>query len=339
MKAMMISAGRNRPGRTARAAEVLLAGLVAAFLSLFVFASAPGAPRPSADVPAAIESIRYARGRTLAILANKNIAESSGLAASRMRDGIFWTHNDSGDKPRIYALDRKGRDLGMFDIRGAKARDWEDIAAFETVDRGFLLIGDVGDNHRKRRTCTLYVVPEPTIDLKRRAGGGVKVSMKIDFSYEDGPQNCEALAVDFPNRKIYLLSKHLLPICKVYELPLPASRPGRKLVAKAVATLGISAATGMDISRDGRRAVICNYGEAFEYTRRCGRTWADAFARPPRRIVLPSRRQGESICYGPDDRTLYLTSEKLPTALLEVPPAGPASRTGRSAPTGKAKSP
>jgi len=314
-------------------------GLLAPLLSLLAPAWAPCASRPAATAPAVVAPIRYAKGGKLATLANKMIAESSGLAASRARDGVFWTHNDSGDKPRIYAFDRKGRHLGTFDIRGAKARDWEDIAAFEASNRGFLLIGDIGDNNRKRRTCTLYVVAEPSIDLKRRAGGSANVSMKIDFSYEDGPRDCEALAVDFPNRKIYLVSKHLLPISKVYVLPLVASRPGRKLTAKAVATLGISAVTGMDISRDGRRAVICNYTEAFEYARRPGKTWADAFARPPRRIALPGRRQGESICYGPDDRTLYLTSEKLPTPLLEVPPARPAGKTERSAPPGNAKTP
>ena len=33
---------------------------------------------------------------------------------------------------------------------------------------------------------------------------------------------------------------------------------------------------------------------------------AFAFARKPQTINLPPRRQGESICYGPDGKTLYL---------------------------------
>lgn len=36
------------------------------------------------------------------------ISESSGLVASRTHDGVFWTHNDSGDAPRIFAIDRSG---------------------------------------------------------------------------------------------------------------------------------------------------------------------------------------------------------------------------------------
>ena len=35
------------------------------------------------------------------------------------------------------------------------------------------------------------------------------------------------------------------------------------------------------------------------------------------------RNQGESICYGRDGKTLYLTSEFAPTPLLEVPVAEP----------------
>jgi hypothetical protein len=38
---------------------------------------------------------------------------------------------------------------------------------------------------------------------------------------------------------------------------------------------------------------------------------------------MPQRRQGETVCYGPDGKTLYLTSEFAPTPLFEVPVAQP----------------
>ncbi|MCA9179984.1 MAG: hypothetical protein KDA51_00990, partial [Planctomycetales bacterium] len=34
---------------------------------------------------------------------------------------------------------------------------------------------------------------------------------------------------------------------------------------------------------------------------------------------LPNRRQGESICFSSDGKRLWLTSEFIPTPLLEVP--------------------
>jgi hypothetical protein len=75
----------------------------------------------------------------------------------------------------------------------------------------------------------------------------------------------------------------------------------------------------MDISPDGRRAVVLTYRDAYEYSRGRNERWAEAFARKPAEIKLPRRAQGEAIAYGADGKTLYLTSEKLPTPLWEVP--------------------
>ena len=77
-------------------------------------------------------------------------------------------------------------------------------------------------------------------------------------------------------------------------------------------------ATGMDISADGQRAVVSTYGLAFEYTRLETESWTVAFGREAKPIFSPFRRQGESICYGSDGKTLYFTSEKLPTPFFEL---------------------
>ena len=92
-------------------------------------------------------------------------------------------------------------------------------------------------------------------------------------------------------------------------------------VAQPIGSIKLWWPTAMDISPDGLRAVVLTYGDAFEYVRGPKETWAAAFARVPRRISVPMRKQGESICYGADGKTLYLTSEKLPTPLIEIPVA------------------
>jgi hypothetical protein len=290
-------------------------------------AAATGTP-PSSKPSQAEQSLQYARGKQLATLADSSIVESSGLAASRRVDGVFWTHNDSG-RPSLHALDRSGRKLGTFLVRGAVNRDWEDIASFRRGDRCLLLIGDVGDNRARRATCTLYLVEEPRLPAAKAPAASqpaaveVPCLMKIDFRYADGPRDCEAIAVDPTDRTVYLVTKTLLFGAKVYQLALPdelGKKPGTEpLVAQPVAWAAISLATGMDISPDGRRAIVCNYGEAFEFVRHPDEAWAKAFGRLPRRVAVPARKQGEAICYGSDGRTLYLTSEGLPTPLLEVP--------------------
>ncbi len=87
----------------------------------------------------------------------------------------------------------------------------------------------------------------------------------------------------------------------------------------AIGTLDLSLATGMDISPDGVRAIIITYGDAYEYVRREGEDWREAFARDSRNLPMPKRRQGEAICYGRDGKTLYLTSEHAPAPFWEVP--------------------
>jgi hypothetical protein len=276
-----------------------------------------------------IPRITYGPGRELAKLACKEINESSGLAAGRANKGVFWTHNDSGSAPKLYAFGAKGEHLASLKVTGARARDWEDMASFSLGRRHFLLIADVGDNNSARDSCSIYIVPEPRL---RPGGRGREASVKplqtIRFRYEDGPHNCESVAIDPGSRKIYLVSKVPGGACTLYALDWPTRLGRSELVAKPVAPLAIQTTSAMDISPDGLRMVVLTYGDAWEYARRPKESWADASARAPRRIRMPPRIQGESICYGIDEKTLYLTSECRgknsadPSPLLEVPVVG-----------------
>lgn len=265
--------------------------------------------------------IEYGDGRELGQLANREIGESSGVAASRTRPGVFWTHNDSGGQPKVFALGMKGEDLGDYMVQGATATDWEDIASFSLgKKKSYLLIADVGDNNARRSFCTLYLVREPGANAKLAKAGSLPVDMRVDFTYEDGPRNCESVAVDPVRGEIILVSKTADPTCKAYVLQLPRSSHVKNAVAKSIGTLSIPTTTAMDISPDGLRAMVLTYGDAFEYTRGAGEDWKAAFARQPRTIRMPARAQGESLCYGLDGQKLYLTSEKIPCPLLEVAP-------------------
>lgn len=266
--------------------------------------------------------IAYQRPNKLAVLANEKINESSGLACGRRNPGVFWTHNDSGGKPRLFALNLKGEDLATFDIAGANARDWEDIASVRMGKRDLLLIADTGNNLNLAMPGRVYVVAEPKLDThKRKVRSKLKCIQCIRFRLEDGWFDSESMGVDPVRKRIYFVTK---PRKKgqqstAYELRWPV-QPSRKVfLAKRLTVLkGVNTATAMDISPDGLRAVVLTYGHAYEYLRRKDETWAEGFARPPRVIVMPRRSQGESICYGADGKTLYLTSENLPTPLWQV---------------------
>ncbi len=267
--------------------------------------------------------VRYGEPGLIAELRDPQINESSGLACSRRTEGVFWTHNDSGDGPRIYAFDTAGKLLAAFDVEGAQARDWEDMASFVRGEEApLLLLADVGDNRRQRAGCVLYLVAEPAIGEDREDdAGGAELVRTVEFTYEDGPRDCEAVAVDPTGDTVYLVEKSLLKPAGVYELPLAADGDGGPAIARRVAAVPVRAATAMDISPDGRRALVLTYLHGFEYARAPDETWAQAFARPPRLVRMPPRPQGESLCYGPDGVTLYLTSEGSPMPLWRVPVA------------------
>ena len=284
-------------------------------------ASAPAATRPA--------TIAYCPGRQIAILANKEIDESSGLAVGRVNPGVFWTHNDSGGRPRVFAFNAKGEHLAICDIEGASARDWEDMCSFKLDGKAMLLVADIGDNLRTRPHCTLYAAVEPV--LKPRASGArctATVSGTIRYRYADGPRDCEAIGFDPITRTVLIVSKVATGRCKVYALPWPDRPATQPATLKPIAALDIQHVSAMDVSPDGLRAVVLRYKWAYEYARAANESWAAAFARPGRRLALPRRRQGESICYGRDGKTLYLTSEKLPTPLVEVPVAAATQPTG-----------
>ena len=120
----------------------------------------------SASVPQGDNrSSSYGPAETIANLQDSSIKESSGLAASRSTPGLYWTHNDSGDGPFIYAFDERGRRRGVWKLRGATARDWEDMATGPGPERNrsYLYIGDIGDNSGSRSEIVVYRVPEPKI--------------------------------------------------------------------------------------------------------------------------------------------------------------------------------
>ncbi len=281
----------------------------------------PATKPQSADIqPAGDEKPDYDKPQELCKLANEKINESSGLAVSRRKKDVFWTHNDSGDKAVIYAFDSKGKDLGAFSVIGANARDWEDMASFSVGNKHYLLLADTGDNNKNRETCELYIVHEPLLGKKAEAQKKtVQVAIKIAFAYPDGAHDCESVAIDPAGKMIYVATKANTGEAQLYSIPLLEKTPAKPVKAKAVAKLPVPYATAMDFSADGRRAIVLTYGDAMEFTRSDKQTWAEAFATKPRTISMPSRKQGESICYGLDNKTLYLTSEKTPTPLWVVP--------------------
>jgi hypothetical protein len=154
------------------------------------------------------------------------LSEASGLAASRRADNLLWAHNDSGGLPVLLALDAAGKLRGKLRIAGVKNTDWEDIASFELDGRAWLLIADTGDNDGKRKDCALLIVAEPDpAELKPDKELTVTVAWRVPVRWPGGARDCEAVAVDAREGKIYLLTKRTVPP-ELYTLPLRSAPAG-----------------------------------------------------------------------------------------------------------------
>ena len=245
-------------------------------------------------------------------LENEKIIESSGLAASRKFPGRFWTHNDSGNKPRLYAFNRKGQHLGTSKIKNAKCDDWEDLAIANINGVSTLIIGDIGNNTRRRDELSIYFADEPENPKK-----DIKVSRKIDLTWDGEPFDSEALAYDEQTQEFFLFEKKLGLGNRVFRFTFDPRKMKQTVKAQVIGTLNIPMITAADISSDGKRLAICTYLNGFLFTRKAGETWQKAFRGDAEIVTLPARRQGETICFGPND-SLFLTSEKRPTPFFEI---------------------
>ncbi len=137
-------------------------------------------------------------------LANPRIRESSGLAASRRERGLFWTLNDSGNPPEIFATDSSGADRGSYRVRGADNVDWEAMALAPCGTRYCLYLADTGDNALRRQSVLVYRVSEP--DTRNVSSGTLGVDAELELEFEDGPRNVEAILVT-ADQDLYLVSK------------------------------------------------------------------------------------------------------------------------------------
>lgn len=156
---------------------------------------------------------------------NDKIDESSGIIKSQKYENIFWTHNDSGDKARIFAIRKDGTFVKEVILENAKNIDWEDIAL---DDSGNIVIADLGNNDNVRKDLTLYFVLEPDIFGNPEKEMTVEAYKKIQVTYPDQKEfpplrkekNFDCEAVFLAEGKLYFLSKNRgNRKTKLYRLP------------------------------------------------------------------------------------------------------------------------
>lgn len=192
---------------------------------------------------------------------------------------VFFTINDSGNDPVLYAVDTTGADRGTWRIARARNVDWEAASIGPCGDASddaphCVYIGDVGDNEARHLTRTIYRVPEPRAGS--RGDRGTITAERLVFRYDAGPRDVEAMYVA-PDGAVVLISKRplrdragRLRPALVFRLSADAWTRSDTAIAVMIDSLPIvpgSASmrtiTDAALSADGRRLAVRTYGELF----------------------------------------------------------------------------
>lgn len=274
--------------------RLLIPGLLVALLVVVLVASLLGRA-DGAEPGEPVESTAVSR------INDVRITESSGLAVSSEHEDLAYTINDSGHAPTIFAIRiSTGEVVGTTRVQDPDW-NWLDTEALALRD-GTLWVADTGDNVQQRTDAALYALDEPG------PGRHTVVPRRYAVTYEEGPQNVEAIAVPPRSGRILLLSK-LSAGGVVHRLPKNL-RENRTNVATPTSRTTPAFTTDATYTADGRQVLVRNYAVAEV---RDARSW-DLI----RTDVLPNQPLGETIAFEPSGRSYLIGSEGINSALIRV---------------------
>jgi hypothetical protein len=270
------------------------------------------------------------RTRKLCDLGDQRINESSGVGASRRYPNYLWTHNDSGDEARLFLVTPQGKTVTVVNLDGARNQDWEDMAVAGTGRHAWVYVGDIGDNLKARANIVVYRFREPQISLSNAPQTTTVPWERMTLEYPDDAHDAEALLATADGHLVIATKDFNESL--IFMTPRPFA-PGttQKLVRVGAHTFADEVGfgrvvTGGDLRPDGKRLVLRTYTRAYEWTlsassgRQFATAWKTVWKMAPRALALPATKQGEAICYSPNGKRLFTTSEGLPTPLYELTP-------------------
>ena len=255
---------------------------------------------------------------------NPGLSEASGLAASRVNPGYFWSHNDSGNPNVLYYFDDKGKGLRTFELTGTQNRDWEDMAIVgESDGSATVYVADFGDNNAVYADYTIYWFKEPVVN----SGTSSKISSVnfLKFKLPDGARDMECLLMDQKTKDIFIVSKRENNK-RLYKIPASSVTPSASVQAEFVQELtfsipviadprvaSVNYITGGAVSADNSEILIKNYFEMNYWKRSSGESIPSALKRPPIKGTYAGINsdgtgqevQGEAVSFAADGSGFY----------------------------------
>lgn len=254
---------------------------------------------------------QFSQGKKVAVVITglpNEINEASGVCASRTHTNVLYTHNDSGDTPRIFAFSAiSGSLLGTIAIDEASALDWEDIACGPCAGGSghCIYIADTGGNSGGVSN-TIFRIREP-LQIKDQ---NVTLDGVLKFSWNQ--TDCETVMVDNIG-EVYLLSKVSAgDRPKLVQLPSDAwgSNTRRFLdegVYLPITSKRVDPVAG-DISPSGKE-VLVKLQDRIYYWYVPDRNYSLHLQSEPISVPYILENQGEAVCFDADGNGYYTISE------------------------------
>lgn len=205
--------------------------------------------------------------------------EASGLVASSRHAGVFWSLNDSGGEPMLFAMNERRELLARLWAIGAENTDWESLSMDGS---GHFLVMDSGNNDNDRKDLCVYRFAEPDVLAPFDTIMETPVE-RFEFRYpeqhafpDDEEMNFDSEASFYhpgdeahPGQ-LYLLTKHRSDTRTVlYEFPTLVDEDMLDLNKVDEFDVGGSdhwfggRVTGADLHRDAARLAVLTYHRVF----------------------------------------------------------------------------
>lgn len=242
---------------------------------------------------------------------HEEITEASGLAASQRNSDVLWTHNDSGDSARLFAMDVHGVHLGIFHLEGIQARDWEDMAVGPgpVPNTPYLYVGDIGDNSESVPLKQIYRIPEPVVTLGMDVGEvHLAGADTLPFQYPDGAHDAETLMIDPLTTEFYVVTKGA-DSARVYRGTFVPGTDDAQVLQRLTA-LPLALVTGGDISPDGTEILLKTYTNIFYWKREAGESIVQTLSRESFTLPYQIEIQGEAVCWNTNSGGYFTLSEQ-----------------------------
>jgi len=240
-------------------------------------------------------------------LQTKVLDEASGLACSKINDGILWSQNDSGGKAAVYAIDTQGRLVCTVQLEGIKNRDWEELSLSTDpkTAKSYLYIGEIGDNAARYESGKFYKLEEPVLSRKDTLIT-VQNFETIEFTYADGARDAEAFFVMPQTGDIYIISKREEEV-GLYRIAAPSTQHMNS--AMKLRTLPLSWVTAASLSPNAKKLLVKTYTGVFRYKTMLDQSGELKLSGKPRVMPYKVEPQGEGLSWDARGKGYYTLSE------------------------------